>query len=100
MPSALEASFFLELLVPFVSRQKTQILFAPKESLGPKAKTNFLVLGVTHQAYIISFRSWPRGPSSFSVAKKNQNATAAPAAMKGSAKARTEIAAPVKAEER
>ena len=59
-------------------------------------------------------------PSSFSVAKKNQaeavrrdhehllktikkqriNATAAPAAMKGSARARTVIAAPVKAEDR
>ena len=36
----------------------------------------------------------------FGQAKKNQNATAAPAAMKGSAKARTVIAAPVNAEER
>ena len=36
----------------------------------------------------------------FGRAKKNQNATAAPAAMKGIAKARTVIAAPVKAEER
>ena len=58
------------------------------------------MLGVTHQACIISFRSWPRGLSSFSVAKKNQNATAAPAAMKGSARARTVIAAPVNAEQR
>ena len=36
----------------------------------------------------------------FGRAKKNQNATAAPAAMKGSARAGTVIAAPVNAEER
>ena len=35
----------------------------------------------------------------FGRAKKNQNATAAPAAMKGSARAGTVIAAPVNAEE-
>ena len=40
------------------------------------------------------------GLSPFSVAKKDQNATAAPAAMKGSARARVVIAAPVNAEER
>ncbi len=40
------------------------------------------------------------GALPFSVAKKNQNATAAPAAMKGSARARTVIATPVNAEER
>jgi hypothetical protein len=40
------------------------------------------------------------GPSPFSVAKKNENATAASDAMKGSAKARVVIAAPAKAEER
>ncbi len=49
---------------------------------------------------MISFRSQPRGPSSFSVAKKNQNATAAPAAMKVSGLANGVIAAPVNAEER
>ena len=56
------------------------------------------MLGGTHQVFMISFRSWPRGLSSFSVAKKNQNATAAPAAMKGSGLANGVIAAPVKAE--
>jgi hypothetical protein len=45
-----EASFFLDVLDTFSSRKKYQIFFAPKESLGPKAKTNFLMLGVTHQA--------------------------------------------------
>ena len=48
--------------------------------------------------FIFSFRSQPRGPSSFSVAKKNQNATAAPAAMKVSGLANGVIAAPVNAE--
>ena len=57
------------------------------------------MLGVTKH-WIISFRSEPRGLSSFSVAKKNQNATAAPTAMKGSARAGVVIAAPVNAEER
>ena len=37
------------------------------------------------------------GALPFSIGKKYQNPTAAPAAMKGSAKARTVIAAPVKA---
>jgi len=45
-------------------------------------------------------RSWPRGPSPFPAAEKDQNAAAAPAAMKGSARAKTVIAAPVNAEER
>ena len=40
------------------------------------------------------------GALPFSLGKKYQNPTAAPAAMKGSARARTVIAAPVKAEER
>ena len=39
-------------------------------------------------------------PSSFPVAEKNQNATAASDAMKGSAKARVVIAAPANAEQR
>jgi hypothetical protein len=82
----------------FSSRKKYQIIFATGKNKFYQI-TN-LPNAWCYQAPIISFRSWPRGPSSFSVAKKNQNATAAPAAMKGSAKARTEIAAPVKAEER
>ena len=40
------------------------------------------------------------GASSFPVAEKNQNATAAPDAMKGCAKARVVIAAPANAEQR
>ncbi len=52
-----EASFFLDVLDTFSSRKKYQIFFAPMESLGPKAKTIFLLLGVTRQAPIISFRS-------------------------------------------
>jgi len=87
-------------LVAFVSRQKTQILFAPKESLGPKAKTNFIMLGGTHQAFCNFSPLIAAGALPFSVAKKDQNATAAPAAMKGSARARVVIAAPVNAEER
>ena len=58
------------------------------------------MLGVTHQALDNFIPLIAAGLSSFSVAKKNQNATAAPAAMKGSARARTVIAAPVKAEDR
>jgi hypothetical protein len=69
------ASFCLEFLVPFVSRQKTQNI-------------------------IISFRSWPRGPSSFPLAEKNQNATAASDAMEGSGLANVVCTAPAKAEER
>jgi hypothetical protein len=59
-----------------------------------------LWFGVAHQTFIILFRSWPRGPSSFPVAEKNQNATAAPDAMKGSGLANEVRAAPAKAEER
>ena len=47
-----------------------------------KIDISFPVPGFSCLTFIISFRSWPRGPSSFSVAKKNQNATAAPTAMK------------------
>ncbi len=43
------------------------------------------------------FPLMPAGASHFPIAEKDQNATAAPDAMKGSAKARTVIAAPVNA---
>ena len=63
----------------------------------PQAKTNFLLLSVTHQALDNFIPLIAAGPSPFSVGKKYQNPTAAPDAMKGSARARTVIAAPVKA---
>ena len=36
-----------------------------------KIDISFPVPGFSCLTFIISFRSWPRGPSSFSVAKKN-----------------------------
>ena len=45
LPSGVEASFFLDFLDTFSSRKKYQIIFAPKESLGPQAKKNFFLLG-------------------------------------------------------
>jgi hypothetical protein len=67
-----EASFFLDVLDTFSSRKKYQIFFAPKESLGPKAKTNFLMLGVTHQAFYNFTPLIAAGALPFSVAKKDQ----------------------------
>ena len=61
-----------------------------------------VIVEISYQLYIF-YDFYPllaAGASSFSVAKKNENATAASDAMKGSAKARVVIAAPAKAEER
>jgi hypothetical protein len=79
------------------------ILFHQGKSFNislPKAKSQislWLVLPTNHLS--ISLAHSRGGPSSFPVAEKNQNATAASDAMKGSAKARVVIAAPAKAEE-
>ena len=58
------------------------------------------VVGVTTNHLSISLTYSRGGPSSFPVAEKNQNATAAPDAMKGSGLANVVRAAPVKAEQR
>ena len=58
------------------------------------------MLGGAHQAFYNFLPLIAAGALPFSVGKKYQNPTAAPAAMKGSAKARTVIAAPANAEKR
>ena len=67
----------------------------------PKAKSQislWLVLPTNHLS--ISLAHSRGGPSSFPVAEKNQNATAASDAMKGCGLANVVRAAPAKAEER
>jgi len=58
------------------------------------------MLSGTHQAYYNFIPLIAAGALPFSIGKKYQNPTAAPAAMKGSARAGSVIAAPVNAEER
>jgi len=65
-----------------------------------KLELFYTVVGVIHQPPMMFCPLMPAGASPFPVAEKDQNATAASDAMKGSGLANGVRAAPAKAEER